>query len=88
MSIGGPHEVLPSHESSASLSVFWEIEPGTEIRPQSELPDPREGVDEPEVFAGFLDAVRWGAIASADPSAFQSPFRAGIDIEDRSTRRT
>ena len=67
---------------SASLSVFWEIEPGTEIRPQSELPDPREGVDEPEVFAGFLDAVRWGAIASADPSAFQSPFRAGIDIED------
>ena len=39
-------------------------------------------MDEPEVFAGFLDAVRWGAIASADPSAFQSPFRAGIDIED------
>ena len=68
--------------SPAPLSVFWEIEPGTEIRPQSELPDPREGVDEPEVFAGFLDAVRWGAIASADPSAFQSPFRAGIDIED------
>ena len=68
--------------SPAPLSVFWETEPGTEIRPQSELPDPREGVDAPEVFAGFLDAVRWGAIASADPSAFQSPFRAGIDIED------
>ena len=68
--------------SSAPLSVFWEAEPGTEIRPQSELPDPREGLDEPEVFAGFLDAVRWGAIASADPRAFQSPFRAGIDIED------
>ena len=68
--------------SSDPLGVFWETEPGTEIRPQSELPDPKEGVDEPEVFAGFLDAVRWGAIASADPSAFQSPFRAGIDIED------
>ena len=68
--------------SSSPLSVFWETEPGTEIRPQSELPDPKEGVDEADVFAGFLDAVRWGAIASADPRAFQSPFRAGIDIED------
>ena len=68
--------------SSSPLSVFWEIEPGTEIRPQSELPDPSQGVDDPEVFAGFLDAVRWGAIASADPRTFQSPFRAGIDIED------
>lgn len=68
--------------SPSPLSVFWETEPGTEIRPQSELPDPAEGVDEAEVFAGFLDAVRWGAIASADPRAFQSPFRAGIDIED------
>ena len=68
--------------SPAPLSVFWETEPGTEIRPQSELPDPTTGLDDPEVFAGFLDAVRWGAIASADPQAFQSPFRAGIDIED------
>ena len=68
--------------SSSPLSVFWETEPGTEIRPQSELPDPKDGVDEAEVFAGFLDAVRWGAIASADPRSFQSPFRSGIDIED------
>ena len=68
--------------SPLPLSVFWEIEPGTEVRPESELPDPREGVDTPEVFAGFLDAVRWGAIASAEPRTFQSPFRAGIDIED------
>jgi superfamily II DNA or RNA helicase len=68
--------------SSAPLSVFWEAEPGTEIRPQAELPDPRAGVDDADTFAAFLDAARWGAIASADPGAFQSPFRAGIDIED------
>ena len=67
---------------SSPLSVFWEVEPGTEIRPRSELPDPGEGVDDAETFAGFLDAVRWGAVASVDPRAFQSPFRAGIDIED------
>ena len=48
--------------SPSPLSVFWETEPGTEIRPQSALPDPAEGLDAPEVFAGFLDAVRWGAI--------------------------
>ena len=64
------------------LSVFWETEPGTEVRPQAELPDPSAGVDDADTFAAFLDAARWGAIASADPSAFQSPFRAGIDIED------
>ena len=68
--------------SPAPLSVFWETEPGTEIRPQAELPDPHDGVDESETFAAFLDAARWGAIASADPRSFQSPFRAGIDIED------
>ena len=68
--------------SAEPLSVFWETEPGTEVRPQAELPDPTAGVDDAETFAAFLDAARWGAIASADPSSFQSPFRAGIDIED------
>ena len=68
--------------SPEPLSVFWETEPGTEIRPQSQLPDPSEGLDTPETFAGFLDAVRWGAVVSADPRAFQAPFRSGIDIED------
>ena len=68
--------------SPEPLSVFWETEPGTEIRPQSQLPDPSEGLDTPETFAGFLDAARWGAVVSADPRAFQAPFRSGIDIED------
>jgi ERCC4-related helicase len=68
--------------SPAPLTVFWETEPGTEVRPQAELPDPSGGIDDPDTFAAFLDAARWGAIASADPAAFQSPFRAGIDIED------
>ena len=68
--------------SPAPLTVFWETEPGTEVRPQAALPDPSEGTDDPGTFSAFLDAARWGAIASADPAAFQSPFRAGIDIED------
>ncbi len=31
--------------SPSPLSIFWETEPGTEIRPQSELPDPSQSVD-------------------------------------------
>ncbi len=68
--------------SADSLTVFWELEPGTEIRPQASLPDPADGTDNSETFSAFLDAARWGAVAAADPSAFQSPFRAGIDIKD------
>ena len=44
--------------SSAPLSVFWETEPGTEVRPQAELPDPHDGVDDADTFAAFLDAAR------------------------------
>ncbi|MCY3785512.1 MAG: DISARM system SNF2-like helicase DrmD [bacterium] len=77
-------ELVPidAEGSPDSLTVFWEVEPGTEVRPQTELPDPADGLDDAETFGAFLDAVRWGAIASADPSAFQAPFRAGIEIED------
>ena len=77
-------ELVPidAEGSPDSLTVFWEVEPGTEVRPQTELPDPAGGLDDAETFGAFLDAVRWGAIASADPSAFQAPFRAGIEIED------
>ena len=55
------------------LTVFWETEPGTEVHPQAELPDPTVGVHDADTFGAFLDAARWGAIASADPSVFQSP---------------
>ena len=33
-------------------------------------------------LAALLDAVRWGAMTSADPKALQAPFRSGIQIED------
>ena len=68
--------------SPEPLTVFWEVEPGTEVRPQAALPDLADGLDDNDTFAAFLDAVRWGAVSSTDPSGFQAPFRAGIDIED------
>ncbi|MBL8724458.1 MAG: DEAD/DEAH box helicase, partial [Planctomycetes bacterium] len=64
------------------LEVVWEIEPGARIlHGAAQLPDP-SGLDAPDRFDAFLDAVRWGAIDSGDPDVLQSPFRAGIQIED------
>jgi hypothetical protein len=65
------------------LEVVWEIEPGAQALPQATLPTPRAGhLDDPDRLAAFLDAVRWGAITSADSTALQAPFRSGITIED------
>ena len=63
------------------LQVVWEVEPGAHIIEQEALPDPT-GFDSPHRLDAFLDAVRWGAISSADARALQAPFRSGIEIED------
>lgn len=65
------------------LQVLWELEPGRGIIEHASLPtpDPKK-FDDPERLEAFLDAIRWGAIASADPRHLQSPFRSGITIED------
>ena len=52
------------------------------VLPKATLPQPADGFDDPARLAAFLDAVRWGAIASADARALQAPFRSGISIED------
>lgn len=63
------------------LQVIWELESGTRVQEQAKLPAPR-GFDPPDRFDAFLNAVRWGAVVSADGRALQAPFRSGIDIED------
>jgi superfamily II DNA or RNA helicase len=93
---GDPHDVsdeqrqhlvaLSSIEDDGfgdEVTVIWEVEPGTEIREIGTLPRPEPGrFDDPSELDAFIDAVRWGAIASADSSALQAPFRSGITIED------
>lgn len=63
------------------LRVIWELEPGARIREQSALPEPT-GFDSPQRLDAFLDAVRWGAVSSADVRALLAPFRSGIELED------
>ncbi len=86
-----PHDPTPQHCVTLSsveddalgeeLQVIWEIEPGNLLVEGSALPQPT-GFDDPRRFDAFMDAVRWGAIASADVRALQAPFRSGIAIED------
>ncbi len=64
------------------LDAIWELEPGAEVYEQGTLPDHSRPFDRPEYLQAFLDAVRWGAIASADVQHLNAPFRAGIRIED------
>jgi superfamily II DNA/RNA helicase len=81
-----PHVVsLVSIEDDARedrLRVVWELEPGAVAHDQHALPDPADGFDDPRELDAFLDAVRWGAIASADKTVLQAPFRSGIQIEE------
>ena len=65
------------------LTVVWEVEPGREIVPATQLPQVTEtNWDDPQTLGAFLDAVRWGTIASADTKTLQAPFRSGIIIEE------
>ncbi|MFQ6852347.1 DISARM system SNF2-like helicase DrmD [Streptomyces sp. 35M1] len=81
-----PHLVtLVSVEDDArdeELRVVWELEQGTFVHQQYALPSPTDGIDAPERLDAFLDAVRWGAIASADKTSLQAPFRSGAEIQD------
>jgi superfamily II DNA or RNA helicase len=81
-----PHVVsLVSIEDDARderLRVVWELERGAVAHDEHALPSLADGFDEPMQLDAFLDAVRWGAIASADKTVLQAPFRSGIQIED------
>lgn len=85
-SLAGPQHLvtLNAIEDDAvgeSAQVIWEVEPCARTVERIELPEP-SGFDPPARLDAFLDAVRWGAIASADVRALQAPFRSGIEIED------
>lgn len=66
-----------------TLSVVWDLEVGHSVsRPQG-LPDniSPAAFDDPSTLAGFIDALRWGAVTSADPNRYQAPFWSGVNVE-------
>ena len=65
------------------LSVVWELEVGHTVTPAQGLPDfiYADAFDDPATLAGFVDAMRWGAVTSADPNRYQAPFWSGVNVE-------
>lgn len=65
------------------LRVVWELEQGRSLQAARGLPidiDPNK-FDDPNRLAAFVDALRWGAITSADDQTVQAPFRSGANVE-------
>jgi len=65
------------------LRVIWELEVGHTLAPDQGLPEriSPDAFDDPNTLGAFVDAVRWGAVTSADDKAYQSPFRSGANVE-------
>lgn len=76
-------QCLAEDRMGEELAVVWELEVGHTVVPDQGLPETihTDGFDDPNTLGAFVDAVRWGAITSADPKAFQSPFRSGANLE-------
>jgi superfamily II DNA or RNA helicase len=74
---------LDEDRLNETLSVVWELEVGHSVTPAQGLPDRVNSAsfDDPATLAGFIDALRWGAVTSADPNRYQAPFWSGANVE-------
>ncbi|MGI9822189.1 DISARM system SNF2-like helicase DrmD [Agromyces sp. Marseille-Q5079] len=65
------------------LTVIWELEPGRSVVREQGLPETihADRFDDPKTFAAYVDALRWGALTSADPKTLQAPFRSSASVE-------
>lgn len=72
---------LDEDRLGTELDVVWELEVGHTVAPDQGLPERITDFDDPNQLAAFIDAVRWGAVTSADDKAFQAPFRSGANVE-------
>ena len=62
--------------------VFWEREvDAREIGDSTWSTVGNRGFDDPKVFLSYLNSLKWNCVTSTDPSLFQAPLRAGIDVK-------
>jgi superfamily II DNA or RNA helicase len=76
-------QALDEDRLGEELTVVWELEVGHTITPAQGLPtriNP-DAFDDPNTLAGFVDAMRWGAVTSADDRSVQAPFHSGVTVE-------
>ena len=76
-------QALGEDDLGDELRIIWELEVGHTLAPDQGLPERirPDAFDDPNKLGAFVDAVRWGAVTSADDRAYQSPFRSGATVE-------
>ena len=63
------------------LEVLWEREIDPEIQKgEAWEAIAKRGFDPARIFAAYLKTLRWNCVTATDPRLFQSPFRAGIQL--------
>jgi superfamily II DNA or RNA helicase len=64
------------------LEVLWEKELDPQIL-SGEAWDQvaAKGFDDSQLFAAYLNTLKWNCVTSTDPQLFQAPFRAGIRLD-------
>ena len=85
-----PQASRPSSASPAStttpraqeLEVLWEKEVDAQVLSDDAWSaGGHKGFDEPRLFSAYLNTLRWNCVTATDPRLFQSPFRAGIQVD-------
>jgi len=76
-------QALDEDRLGEELTVVWELEVGHTVTPAQGLPTQinLDAFDDPNTLAGFVDAMRWGAVTSADERSLQAPFHSGVAVE-------
>lgn len=64
------------------LEVVWELELEKAILDEEAWDSiGKKGFDSPRFFAAYMRTLRWNCVTATDPTLFQAPFRAGIQID-------
>jgi len=67
--------------SGAPLRVLWEKEVDAEVlKDEGWTRIGNRGFDAPGLFSAYLNTLRWNTVTATDPTLFQAPFRAGIEV--------
>lgn len=73
---------LDDDSQGTRLDVLWEKELDAQIIEAATWKDlGKKGFDPPDQFSAYLHTLRWNLVTSTNPRLFQSPLRAGIDIQ-------
>tara|TARA_Y100000589_G_scaffold315461_1_gene339039 strand:+ start:920 stop:1354 length:435 start_codon:yes stop_codon:yes gene_type:complete len=73
---------LDENDNGQITEVFWEREIDARAIGNSTWDDiAKRGFDDPKVFSSYLNTIKWNCVTATDPTLFQSPLHAGIDVK-------